>query len=401
MAYRYRAANADGALIEGVIDAANEREAARKLRSQSLVPVEVGLADSAKAGSRRGRTRRASREEIALAIGELATLLQSGMQLAEAVASIAQAHEAGQVGNAFHQAHIKLKGGEPLSAALADCGIAWPSYFQPLLQAGEQTGDLSRALASINEQMEYDERVRQEFRNALIYPSVLVVSGIGAMLLIFIVVVPKFANLLKSTRAEIPAISSLVLHLGLFVRDNLLWVGLAVAALTISMTLLLARPDVRLRLMNTASRTPVIGPWLVQSETGRWAALLAILLGNRVTILRAMELAAEGVMLISFRQHLTQAARAVRGGRKLAEALAGSRWLDATALNLVHVGERSGSLPRMLETLAKLCENKGRQRLKRFLTLLEPAAILVIGGVIGTVMVAIMLAITSLSNISL
>ena len=129
--------------------------------------------------------------------------------------------------------------------------------------------------------------------------------------------------------------------------------------------------------------------------------MLATLLENRVPILAAMELAEASLRLNSLRYRLQPVLREIRAGKKIADAMETTRLLQVSGLNLIRVGERSGELPKMLRTLAQLYENAGRQRLKRFLVLLEPAAILLIGGVIGFIMVAIMLAITSLSNVSL
>ena len=238
-------------------------------------------------------------------------------------------------------------------------------------------------------------------RNALIYPGILVFSGIAATLLIFIVVVPKFAGLLKNTRAQLPDISVWVLTAGLFVKENLLWVGLGALGIVLAVVAMLANRVLRARAFQTLSRAPILGAWLIETEIGRWASMLGTLLENRVPILKAMELAQDGMRLNAVRNKLQQALREVRGGKKIADALASGQILNVTGLNLIRVGERSGELPKMLRTLAGLYETSGQQRLKRFLILLEPVAILTIGVVIGTIMVAVMLAITSLSNVSL
>jgi len=219
--------------------------------------------------------------------------------------------------------------------------------------------------------------------------------------LIFIVVVPKFANMLKNSRAQIPDISVWVLTAGLFVKENLLWVGLGAVAAVLAIVSVVANPVLRTRMLQALSRVPVLGTWLIETEIGRWAAMLSTLLEHKVPILKAMELTQKGMRLTAVQQKLEQALREVRGGKKMADALAGVQMLNVTGLNLIRVGERSGELANMLRTLATLYENAGRERLKRFLILLEPAAILIIGVVIGTIMVAVMLAITSLSNIPL
>jgi general secretion pathway protein F len=369
------------------------------LLQKDLTPVEITLAGRIAADP--VRIKRAGHQEKALVIRELATLLHAGISLAEAVESIGQTHTDSAIGAVFTYVHGKLRGGESFSQGLKSAQLEWPDYLFQLVAAGEHTGKLAHALESAATQMEYEQRIRSEMRNALIYPSILVFSGIAATLLIFIVVVPKFAGLLKNSRAQIPDISVWVLTAGMFVKENLLWVGLGALAVVLAAVAMLANPVLRARLLQTLSRAPILGAWLVETEIGRWAAMLGTLLENRVPILKAMELAQDGMRLSTVRHKLQQALREVRGGKKIAEALASGQMLNVTGLNLIRVGERSGELAKMLRTLAALYETSGQERLKRFLILLEPVAILTIGIVIGTIMVAIMLAITSLSNIPL
>lgn len=399
MEFRYVAVNAQGQTVSGHVNAGGEREAARLLRSQELTPVEIGPANAPLARGRRAK--RSSEQEKAIVVRELATLLQAGVPLAEAIESIGQSHIESSVGEAFVQAHAKLRGGESFSQALGTSAALWPGYLFQLVAAGEHTGRLAHALQSAAAQMEYEQRVKNEIRNALIYPSILVFSGIAATLLIFIVVVPKFASILRNTRAQIPDISRWVLTVGLFVKENVLWVGLGAAVIAGILIRVLSDPVQRARLLQKLAQVPILGAWLLETEIGRWAGMLSTLLENRVPILKAMELAQEGVRLATVRQKLQQALREVRGGKKIADSLAGVRLLNVTGINLIRVGERSGELASMLRALATLHENAGRERLKRFLIVLEPVAILLIGGVIAFIMVSVMLAITSLSNIPL
>lgn len=393
MEFRYQARGASGQALSGQMPAANQAEAVRLLQQQGLTPTMVEVA--AGAPKRRGR---ASAQDRRLVIRELAVLLKAGVPLGEAVESLAGAHAASQVGEAFARVHAALRGGARFSAALSDSGLVLPAYVLQMTAAAEMTGKLAAALADAATQMEYEERVQQEMRNALIYPSVLVVSGIGATLLTFIVVVPKFANLLKNSRADLPLLSVWVLQLGLFVKENLLWLGLGALALLFSGVAAFSKPGARAWAWRRLAQIPLLGRWLVEIEIGRWAALLGILLENRVPIVRAMELAQEAVRLEEMRLKFQLALRDLRAGKRLADALTSTGMFAQTGLNLIRVGERSGELATMLRTLATLYETAASERIKRFLILLEPIAILLIGGVIGTIMIAIMMAITGLST---
>jgi len=402
MRFRYEAVKKDGALMKGEIDAASEQEAYRLLQSQDLMPVKLVGAVAAGGGLDKVLlTSRASVRDRAIIIRELATLLAAGVPLAEAVESIAEAHGQDALGSVFQAIHGQLRGGASLSVALRAAKLDVPDYVHQLVAAGELTGKLAPGLLAGANQMEYEENLRQEIRSALIYPAVLVCSGLAAVMLIFVFVVPKFAGLLKNSKAKIPDISVWVLKAGLFVKENLPWFGFGALALAAAVFVAMSNPQVRRRVLEAAVRLPIVGSWLLEAEIGRWSSMLGTLLDNRVPIVRAMELAEGSVALSSLRQKLELAVKDLRAGKKLADALALHRTVSPMGLNLVRVGERSGELPSMLRTLAGLYETSSRTRMKQFVTLLEPLTILLIGGAIGFIMVAVMLAITSLSDAAL
>lgn len=397
MEFQYQAANSQGQVLSGQISAADERQAMRLLQQQNLTPISITSAATVSSG---GKTsgKPASNQDKTLAIQELTTLLNAGVPLAESVASISIAHAGSTIGSAFAIGLTALRRGERFSEALRLMALDLPVYVYQLAAAGELTGKLGASLHTAVTQMEYEDRMRQEMRNALTYPAILVISGIAATLLVFIVVVPKFANLLKGNASNIPLLSKWVIGTGMFVQANLLWVGLVAFAIIMSVLSGLRNPVMRRRAFEGLVRIPILGLWILETEMGRWASMLGALLENRVPIITAMELALSGVKITALRNSLQQVLREVRGGTRFADALANNRALEATGINLIRVGERSGELAPMLRALATLYDNAGRDRMKRFLLLLEPIAILLIGSIIGLIMVAIMLAVTSMND---
>lgn len=397
MDFQYQAANAQGQLLNGQISAVDDREAMRLLQQQNLVPISISSTKTLAANGP-ASSKKASTQDKTLAIQELTTLLNAGVPLAESVDSISSAHAGTAIGTAFAKVLSALRGGERFAEALRLAELDLPTYLYQLVAAGELTGKLGHSLETALMQMEYENRMRQEMRNALTYPAILVMSGIAATLLVFIVVVPKFSNLLKGNTANVPWLSRWVISTGMFVQANLLWVGLGVVVLVMGVIAALRNPMMRGRAFEVLVRLPLLGRWIVETEIGRWASMLSALLENRVGIIPAMELALGGVRISALRNSLQQVLREVRGGARLADALATNRALEATGINLIRVGERSGELAPMLRALSTLYENAGRDRMKRLLLLLEPIAIIVIGSVIGLIMVAIMLAVTSLND---
>lgn len=394
--FHYQALNADGMTFSGVLRAENERAAARALERRGLSVIALqGSEETAHKAARHGRLKSA---DVILALQELSTMLNSGVSVADAVAAQGVSAHHPRIVSAFSEMSRGLQRGQPFSATLAASGLPFPEYVLQLARAGEMTGELGRSLADAATQLEYEHTLRNEMRNALIYPSVLVVAGAAAVALMFVFVVPKFASLLARAD-DLPFLAWAVLGLGTWTNRNGIYLLIGLVLFAVLLVQQWRRPGMRERVFDWLARLPLLGPWLIESDTARWAKVLGALLGNRVPLMRALELAQSGLQLPHRRARLGEVTRAVRGGTALADALEDQEALTATGYNLIRVGERSGQLPAMLDSLARLYEQSGRNRMKRVLILIEPIAILVIGGLIGTIIMGVILAITSANDL--
>jgi len=398
--YSFRALEADGAERTGHLEAESEPAALRELIQRGLTPLSVAPLGQRAAAPRVGlAVGKASAADQITLVQELATLLGAGISLAEALPSLASAYADQALGPGLARVDRDVRSGQRLSAALRASGMALPPYVLALTEAGEASGELAKALSEAAAQMEHERRISQELRNALIYPAVLVASGVVAVLIIFIGVVPRFASLLKSSRAEVPALSRWIIETGMFVKLHLLGFGLGAAGLVAVLAVVLATPAYRARAFEAAARMPVLGTWLVRVDVGRWATVLGALLSNHVPILDAVRLSAGALRIKRLRESLGRTGRELERGLTLAEVLGAQGWFPPARLNLIRVGERSGELARMLTTLGAMETEAARVLQKRVLALIEPAAILIIGTVIGVIMVAVMMAITSLNTV--
>lgn len=397
--YYYKAFNTDSAALEGLVTAMSEREAARVLEKRGLAVISLQPAEAlGRPGAKASRAPRLRQRDLILAFHELSTLLNAGVGLAEAVAAQVRSAHHPQLLAAFERISTGLRQGQAFSVALQATGLRLPGYVATVVRSGEKSGLLGRALQDVVSQMEYDQAVRSEIRQALTYPAVLVVAGLGAVVMMFTFVVPKFAMLL--TRAEdLPWLALAVLNTGMFLHRWYWAVLLVTVAVITWLVARLRNAQTRARWLEALERLPVLGPWRVESEAATWSRVLATLLANRVPLMEALGLAQSSVIAPRRRARLEEVSRNVRNGVPLADALEEQRALTATGYNLVRVGERSGELPAMLQSLARLCEDAGRVRMKQFLALLEPVAILLIGGAIGVIMIGIILAITSANDI--
>ena len=397
MELNYEAADQKGEVLKGELQADSPLEALRQLSSKDLTVIE--LKENLSVNSTRFQ-RKLSRQDLLMAMHELATLLESGVSLAEAVTAQSKGSYHPALSLAFQSTASSLMKGENLLSALRATSLDLPEYFFQLIAAGETSGHLAESLRQGVEQMEYDLKVLNEMRSALIYPLVLVFSGIAAVLLVFVFVVPKFANLLDNN-PDLPLLAEIVLRSGVWFNANSwLFLGASIA-FTLAMVSLLRQAAVRDQILNALSQFPVLKGWFTETDTAQWASMMSAMLTSRVELMQALELAQKSVKISRRRSKLETVNQDVRGGISLAEALEKQAALTPTGYNLIRVGEQTGELAPVLRSLSKLYDESSRTRMKQVLTLIEPLAILLIGAVIGVIILGIILAITSVNDVGL
>ena len=397
--FNYRALDASGAERKGLIEGIDERSAIQGLIAQGLVPLETTPESepARTAGLKAGRASITAADRQFF-FTELGTLLGSGISLAEALASMARAYARFPLGRAMAAISADVNAGRPLSDAIARSVPGVPRYAVAMVRAGEASGQIAQSFRGISEQLDYDRKVARDFRDALTYPIILVSAGLVALTVVFIGVVPRFASLLTSKSADMPALSRWVIELGVSAEQHKTVIALAALALVAVLAALLRNPDGRQRLRELAVSLPLVGPWLVRMAVARWLTVLATLLKSRIPFVLALSLSSEALDVIELRRSVEAMESEIKRGLSLSACLATRGWFPETRTNMIWVGERSGQLPAMLATLGGLETEGARETRKRLLALIEPIAILTIGAAIGFVMVAIMMAITSMNS---
>lgn len=393
--YDYTACTHEGQEVQGSLKAASETEAVRLLQQQQLTVLHLQLPQQ----HVQGRLPRLTLQDKLTGLFELAAMLQAGVGIADAVESQAQAAAHPTMRVAFVGMSKVLRHGGSFAQALTEADLRLPLYVDYLVRAGELSGTVGPALQDACDQLEYDLQIRAEARGALIYPAVLVASGVAAVLMMFMFVVPSFVNLLDQAES-LPWLAWAVLSAGRWANNNQWLMLLGLAGLVAGPIFLLRIEKVRLWLLTRMERLPLVGEWLEQADIATWARVMAALTKNRVELTVALDLASATVRMPRRQFRLQRARQAVIQGSTLAEALQEENCLNDTGYNLVRVGEKTGALDGMLLALSTLYTKQGQQRMKKVLLLIEPIAILLIGGAIGTLIIAIILAITSANEIA-
>ena len=389
-----------GEKITGELDAEGFRSAARELESRKLKVTTLKAAKKASEVSAKTKKKDVSKNDTILIFYEISTMLRAGVSLKEAVEAQCESSHSEAVLAIFNDLLKQLKSGIAFSQAVKNTPLKLPEYMQHLIESGEITGKLAASIEQGVEQMEYDLKVQSETRSALIYPAILVLSGIIAVGIMFLFVVPQFSSLL-SNADDMPMLAWMVISSGTWVDENKTGVFIGSALLLAAIVFISTQERFKIPMLNFFSRMPVIGDWLNESDLAVWSKMLGILLGSKVPMLEALTLAAKSSRIPWRKAKLVQVKASVKSGMSLSDALRRENVVSSTTVNLVKVGEKSGDLSSTLASVAKLYDQASKKRMQTLLSLIEPIAILVIGVVIGVIIMGVILAITSANDIAI
>ena len=396
--FAYKGLNADGVSVEGRITASDEVDALRQLEAQSIAPFRLAPFDERARSYERRRSRDKDRHRF---MRQLAVLLKAGTSLLEAFETVSEEEPCRDLAEQARAIRQDLRSGAAVSTAMSAHMSALPEYAPRLIELGEATGELPKALSDIAAQMEHDLKSAAEIRNALAYPSFLAVAGVVAVAFIFLFVVPRFATLLGEDRSDLPAFSRWVIETGVYLRTHLAGTLAVMAGLAATGFVLLRNDRVRKAQREMLFSAPLVGDFLRASEVARWARTTGTALSGGAVLLEALRLGEAAVTSARRRQGLAEARRAIRAGDAIDHALKAHTDFDSMTLNLVRTGRASASLDEMLLFIAQMYEDEARDRAKRLTSLAEPLAILFIASVVGVIVVSLVMAMTSLYDVAI
>jgi general secretion pathway protein F len=399
MLWRYEAFDGTGAALSGDLEAADEAAARERLRARGLTV--YALSERARgAGERRGGRGVLPDEALARFVRGLGVLIQADVPL-EAALRIEGEGAPRRLAGVSERLLSEVRAGATLAQAMRAARPRFRDEYVRIVWAGETAGDLGAALGRLADLLERRIETDRRLKAALAYPAFLTLLALLSLAVVLGLLVPAVAPIFREnglpTPAVIAALESLRTHAGDIV------VALAAASLALAGGLAFARrsPALRRRLDAAALRVPVAGPILAAREGGRFVRTLAALAAAGVAPLEALESATGVLGNASLRARLDEAARAVRSGAGLAEAIGEARALPPAAAQMLVVGDESGRLAEMLARAAALVEREEELRMARVLAVLTPATTLLVAGLVATIVLSVMSAILSINELAL
>lgn len=394
--FSYRALDGDGRLVSGRLEAASHQAVIDHLNASGLLPVEAAegaraLPDLTVLGQR--KRARIPSAQLVLFTRKLAAVVQAGLDLDKALEIAGQASHAPQLKQAVARMLTDIRAGKAFSEALSAYEDALPRFYVPMVRAGEAGGTLGPAIARIAALMERGQKLRQSITSALVYPTILVITALGSIVLLMTVVIPSFEPMFRDAGRQLP----LVTRLFMGASEAIVQQGPAILlALLIGLLLLRHKrrdPAFRRRSDGWILRLPLAGAAVLRFQVAILARSLGMLLQNGVSLLAALNIVETSLGNAALAAALREARLAVKDGSAFSTALQRSGLFPDLLIQLVAVGEASGRLAEMLIEAGTSYDEDTQTSIQRLLALLTPVVTLglsmVIAAIIGSVLVAI------------
>ncbi len=393
-AFEYQALDAAGQRLRGVLQADTPRAARGQLRERGLHPLAL---EPVREGGGRRRTR-LSTPQLALFARQLATLVGSGLPIDEALAALAEGSE-GRLHALVLALRARVMEGAGLAAALGEHPDTFPPLFRASVAAGESAGKLDRVLRALADYAEARDALRRRVMLALTYPILLALVAFAVVTGLLVYVVPQVTGVFAQFGQQLPWATRVLIAGSEFVAGHGGWLLLVVVLLVIAVVVALRQPALRRRWHATVLRLPLLGRLVRAAEASRFARTLALLVGSAVPLLDALSIAGQVVHNLPMREALARVAARVREGQGFARALADTGEFPPIAVRLIASGEKSGRLDDMLAEAAAHQERELDSALGIAMAALGPGVILLVGGLVLFIVLAILLPIFELNSL--
>ncbi len=403
--FQFKAVTPEGKVVEGTLEAADEKSASFRLEEQGQMPIRISSEEVAGLLGRELRMpwerKRVSQHDLLVFTHELSSLSSAGLPLDRSLSILAQLSENDYLKEIVGDLLKEIKAGKSLSEGLALYPRVFPRIYINMVKAGEAGGALDEILERLREYLENSQELKNYIVSALIYPIILVIVAIISFFILMGFVIPRFAIIFENAGAPIPLPMQIMLFISA-VLSGYWWLILAVVG---SSWYLFRRwlntPEGRLSWDRRLLGVPLLGPVLQKLEVSRFSRTLGTLLNSAVPLISSINIVKEVVD----NQAIARAMEPIKAGIKKGEGLVlpirRENVFPAFALHLLEVGEETGQLDTMLLQVADTYDRDLKTALKRLIAFFEPAIILVMGIVFGFVIVSILYSILSINDVPL
>lgn len=401
-AFRYEALDGAGRTAHGVIEADAQRQARAQLREMGLTAIAVQAVTQETLHTSKGQRWRWSRGissgQLSLLTRQLATLLNAGLTIEQALSAMIEQSETEAVRQVLAGVRAELLSGHTLAQALGQYRTVFPEIYCALVKAGEASGELDQVLLRLADYTEARQALRQKAGLAFVYPAIVTLVALMVVAGLLVYVVPQVVSVFQHSHQSLPLLTRMLI--GLSAALQAIWPFLlgGMIAAALGLRVLLRQNEIRYRWHLHLLGLPIVGRLVRGINTARMASTLAILSSSGVPLLISLQSASNVVANLPMRHALDDAAKKVREGAALSRALAASSLFPPILIHLIASGESSGRLDAMLVRAARQQEQEIASYISVLTSLLEPVLILVMGGVVLLIVLAILMPIIEMNQ---
>ncbi len=394
--FSYRATTLAGAIVEGVIEAADATVATERLRNSGVIPLSITSADRERRGDRRLFRGGRRKDQMLTFTAELSALLGAGLPLDRSLNILSEISEERQMKGLISDILRTIREGGSFSDALQKHPARFSTIYVNMVRAGESGGVLDAVLDKLNEFLESAKELKDSVVSAMIYPSILVVTGGASIIILMTYILPRFSTIFAELGGSLPLATRMLLAVSSFLSVFWWAIPAAAAAIVIGLRAYLRTEPGRYARDRFLLR--VTGQIIPKLETARFARTLGTLLQSGVPMLQALGNAKDVISNRIIAGSVDAVLKGAREGRGIAAPLTEAKVFPQLALSMIKVGEETGQLDVMLLKVAQTYEKSLRVEVRRFMGILEPLMILLMGGVIGFIVISMLMAIFSITE---
>lgn len=400
MEFRCRLASPNGEIVEGVYSAEDEAHLRHEMEERGLYILSLQPRNAiAGLGLRLPQRRGVNMREFLVFNQELATLLKAGMPLVQSLDLLRGRVTSPTFRTVLNDVHEKVRSGTALSDAFGAHGDLFPRVYTASLLAGERSGNLDAVLRRYVEYTKIVATVKRKTVSALVYPAILVSLAVVLVGIIVLKVVPAFADFYSSFGADLPLATRFILRVSEVLRTQFLLVAFGLMAAIIAVVGWVRQPGQRARFDHFILNVPVLGQVARKFATSQMARTLATLLGGGLPLVNALDIAAKSIGNQFMAKQLDVVGARVREGESFAAALDARGEFPDVAVKMAEVGESTGALQDMLNTVADFYDEDISTSMERFITLVEPVMLVFMGIVIAGLLLALYMPLFQLSSV--
>ena len=404
--YSYQALDQNGRTQKGLIQAETERQLVEQLQAKGLVPLAFERQESAseaqsahpKAVVKSLFVKRLSNADLCQITQQLSTLLQASLPLDDALKAVIEQSHKNVIKTVLNQILAHVNEGLALAQALAHHPKSFPAAYVATVAAGEQSGNLAKVLERLATYTEQVQATQSRIQLALLYPSMIMLVALGVLVLLLTYVVPQVIEVIINMDQELPALTVGLISVSGFIKTKGVYLLLFGLLALVVVNFALKKPKIQMTVHRILLKTPLIGPYLAIFNAARFSKTLALLTASGVPIVDAFKGAQAVVGNLYLRQHINAAGLSIREGSSIFLALKERPVLPPIALHLVASGETSGRLAQMLDQAANQLDTQLQRSISVALSLIEPLMMLVMGGLVLVIVMAILLPIFDMNQ---